>query len=72
MFGSSDSFVYLCIDREKYYSMKFPIGNEALQNEYRGTLKAFYGALKSCNREVEEGFVKYLVPYYSPSKADHL
>ena len=23
------------------------IGNEALQNEYRGTLKAFYGALKS-------------------------
>jgi len=48
------------------------IGNEALQNEYRGTLKAFYGALKSCNREVEEGFVKYLVPYYSPSKAHHL
>ena len=23
------------------------IGNEALQNEYRSTLKAFYGALKS-------------------------
>ena len=22
------------------------------------------------NREVEEGFVKYLVPFYSPSKAD--
>lgn len=24
------------------------------------------------NREVEEGFVKYLVPFYSPNKADNL
>ena len=26
------------------------IGNDALQTEYRNTLKAFYGALKSCDR----------------------
>ena len=28
------------------------IGNEALQMEYRNTLKAFYGALKSCDRYI--------------------
>ena len=28
------------------------IGNEALQNDYRNTLKAFYGVLKSCDRYI--------------------
>ena len=29
------------------------IGNEPLQNEYRSTLKAFYGALKTCDRYIK-------------------
>lgn len=29
------------------------IGNEELQNEYRSTLKAFYGALKSCDEYIQ-------------------
>ena len=33
------------------------IGNETLQNEYRGTLKAFYGALKSCDRYIKFAFL---------------
>jgi hypothetical protein len=33
------------------------IGNEALQNEYRSTLKAFYGALKSCDRYIRFAFL---------------
>ena len=28
------------------------IGNETLQTEYRNTLKAFYGVLKSCDRYI--------------------
>lgn len=33
------------------------IGNEALQDEYRGTLKAFYGALKSSDRYIKFAFL---------------
>ena len=33
------------------------IGNEALQEAYRGTLKAFYGALKSCDRYIRFAFL---------------
>ena len=33
------------------------IGNEALQTEYRATLKAFYGALKSCDRHIRFAFL---------------
>ncbi len=33
------------------------IGDEALQNEYRSTLKAFYGALKSCDRYIRFAFL---------------
>ena len=33
------------------------IGNEALQETYRGTLKAFYGALKSCDRCIRFAFL---------------
>lgn len=29
------------------------IGNDALQDEYRSTLKGFYGALKSCDRYIQ-------------------
>lgn len=29
------------------------IGNEALQDEYRNTLKAFYGVMKSCDRYIK-------------------
>ena len=33
------------------------IGNEELQNEYRATLKAFYGVLKSCDRYIRFAFL---------------
>lgn len=33
------------------------IGNEALQADYRATLKAFYGALKSCDRYIKFAFL---------------
>ena len=33
------------------------IGNEVLQTEYRNTLKAFYGALKSCDRYIRFAFL---------------
>lgn len=33
------------------------IGNEPLQTEYRNTLKAFYGALKSCDRYIRFAFL---------------
>lgn len=33
------------------------IGNEELQAEYRNTLKAFYGALKSCDRYIRFAFL---------------
>ena len=33
------------------------IGNDELQKEYRNTLKAFYGALKSCDRYVKFAFL---------------
>lgn len=33
------------------------IGNEDLQSEYRSTLKAFYGALKSCDRYIKFAFL---------------
>ena len=33
------------------------IGNEGLQSEYRSTLKAFYGALKSCDRYIKFAFL---------------
>ena len=33
------------------------IGNDALQTEYRNTLKAFYGALKSCDRYIKFAFL---------------
>ena len=33
------------------------IGNDALQTEYRNTLKAFYGALKSCDRYIRFAFL---------------
>ena len=32
------------------------IGNDPLQNEYRSTLKAFYGALKTCDRYIRFAF----------------
>ena len=33
------------------------IGNEELQAEYRNTLKAFYGVLKSCDRHIKFAFL---------------
>ena len=33
------------------------IGNEALQSEYRSTLKPFYGVLKSCDRYIKFAFL---------------
>ncbi len=33
------------------------IGNQELQTEYRNTLKAFYGALKSCDRYIKFAFL---------------
>lgn len=33
------------------------IGNDQLQNDYRNTLKAFYGALKSCDRYIQFAFL---------------
>ncbi len=33
------------------------IGNEALQTEYRNTLKAFYGALKTCDPYIQFAFL---------------
>lgn len=33
------------------------IGNDELQNEYRGTLKAFYSALKTCDRYIKFAFL---------------
>ena len=33
------------------------IGNDALQTEYRNILKAFYGALKSCDRYIRFAFL---------------
>ena len=33
------------------------IGNEPLQTEYRNTLKAFYGAMKSCDRYIKFAFL---------------
>lgn len=33
------------------------IGNNALQEEYRSTLKAFYGALKSCDKYIRFAFL---------------
>ena len=33
------------------------IGNEELQNEYRNTLKAFYGVLKSCDAHIKFAFL---------------
>ena len=33
------------------------IGNDALQTEYRNTLKAFYGVLKSCDRYIKFAFL---------------
>ena len=33
------------------------IGNESLQDAYRNTLKAFYGALKSCDRYIRFAFL---------------
>ena len=33
------------------------IGNDALQSEYRSTLKAFYGALKSCDKYIRFAFL---------------
>ena len=33
------------------------IGNDTLQTEYRNTLKAFYGALKSCDRYIRFAFL---------------
>ena len=33
------------------------IGNDALQTEYRNTLKAFYGALKTCDRYIRFAFL---------------
>ena len=33
------------------------IGNEELQAEYRSTLKAFYGVLKSCDRHIKFAFL---------------
>ena len=33
------------------------IGNEELQSDYRSTLKAFYGALKSADRYIKFAFL---------------
>ena len=33
------------------------IGNDVLQDDYRGTLKAFYGVLKSCDRYIRFAFL---------------
>ena len=39
------------------------IGNEALQSEYRSTLKAFYGALKSSDRYIKFAFLTGVTKY---------
>ena len=51
------------------------IGNEALQDDYRNTLKAFYGALKSMDRYIKFAlltgvtkFIRCLKRTYAPSE----
>ena len=39
------------------------IGNDALQDEYRSTLKSFYSALKSCDRYIQFAFLTGAVSY---------
>lgn len=51
-FGKTGRRVVILVD-EYDKPMLQAIGNEALQDEYRDTLKAFYGALKSCDRYIK-------------------
>ena len=56
------------------------IGNDALQDEYRSTLKSFYSALKSCDRYIQFAFLtgvtkfgkvsvfNFLVPVFGVAK----
>ncbi|MBR1933569.1 MAG: AAA family ATPase, partial [Prevotella sp.] len=37
--------------------MALNLNNEALQDEFRGILKAFYGVMKSCDRYIRMGFL---------------
>ena len=55
-FEKTGSRVVILID-EYDKPMLQAIGNEALQTEYRNTLKAFYGALKSCDRYIRFAFL---------------
>lgn len=38
-------------------TLSIAIGNDALQTEYRNTLKAFYGVLKSCDAHIRFAFL---------------
>ena len=55
-FEQTECRVVILID-EYDKPMLQAIGNEALQTEYRNTLKAFYGALKSCDRYIRFAFL---------------
>ena len=56
IFEKTDRRVVILVD-EYDKPMLQAIGNDALQTEYRNTLKAFYGALKSCDRYIRFAFL---------------
>ena len=55
-FGKTGRRVVVLVD-EYDKPLLQAIGNEALQDEYRSTLKAFYGALKSSDRYIRFAFL---------------
>ncbi len=55
-FEKTESRVVILVD-EYDKPLLQAIGNEELQTEYRNTLKAFYGALKSCDRYIRFAFL---------------
>ena len=56
VFEQTDRQVVVLVD-EYDKPMLQAIGSEPLQTEYRNTLKAFYGALKSCDRYIKFAFL---------------
>ena len=56
IFEKTDRRVVILVD-EYDKPMLQAIGNDTLQTEYRSILKAFYGALKSCDRYIRFAFL---------------
>ena len=48
------------------------IGNDSLQEEYRSTLKGFYGALKSCDQYIQFAFLTGVTNFGKVSVFSHL